>query len=81
MCSIFSSTLQTNRGKKFVREHEDDFEAQAVYKKLHGLHTMSIGAQVSASDMLSCVTSAKFESWKGVTESFILNLKDQVRLY
>ena len=30
MHSIFSATLQTDRGKKFVREHEDDFDAQMV---------------------------------------------------
>ena len=31
--------------------------------------------------MLSYITSAKFDSWKGNTESFILNWQDQVRLY
>ena len=35
MCSVFSTTLQTDRGKKFVREHEKDFDAQMVYSKLH----------------------------------------------
>ena len=56
MCSIFSTTLQTDRGKKFVREHEDDFDAQMVYKKLHGFYTTSVEARVSASDMLSYIT-------------------------
>ena len=36
MHSVFSTTLQTNREKKFVRENEGDFDAQMVYKKLHG---------------------------------------------
>ena len=62
MHSVFSTTLQTDRGNKFVREHEDDFDAQTVYKKLHGFYTTSVGARVSASDMLSHITSATFES-------------------
>ena len=35
MHSVFSTTLQTDRGKKFVREYEGDFDAQMVYTKLH----------------------------------------------
>ena len=31
--------------------------------------------------MLSCITLAKFESWKGTTEYFILNWKDQIRMH
>ena len=31
--------------------------------------------------MLSYMTSAKFDSWKGTTESFILNCQDQVCLH
>ena len=79
--SAFSTTLQIDRGKKFVREPEKDFDAQMVYKKLYGFYTTSVGARVSASNMLSYITSEKFDSWKGVTESFILNWQDQVRLY
>ena len=33
MHSVFLTTLQTDRGKKFVGEHEDDFDAQTVHKK------------------------------------------------
>ena len=31
---VFSASLQTDRGKKFVREHEGNFDAQTVYKKI-----------------------------------------------
>ena len=77
---VFSTTLKTDRGKKFVRENEDDFDAKIVCKKLHGFYTTSVGARVSESGMLSWITSEKFESWKGTTEHFILNSQDQVRL-
>ena len=35
MCYVFSTTLQTDRGKNFVREHEQDFDTQTVHDKLH----------------------------------------------
>ena len=76
MCSVFSTTLKTDRGKKFVREYEEDFDTQMVYKKLHGFYTTSVGARVSACDVLSYITSAKFDSRKGTTEYFVLNWKD-----
>ena len=77
---MFSTTFQTDGGKKFVREYEDDFNAQIVYKKLHGFYETSVGARVSAFDMLSYITSENIDSWKDTTESFILDWQDQVQL-
>ena len=54
--SVFSTTLQTDRGKKFVREYEEDFDAQMVWKTSHKFYKTFAGAQVSASDMLSYIT-------------------------
>ena len=45
---------------RIFREHEDDFDAQTVYEKLHGFHATRAGSRVSASEMLSYMTSAKF---------------------
>ena len=52
-----------------------------VYKNLYGFYATSVGTRVSASDMLSYTTSEKFDSWKGTTESFILNCQEQFCLY
>jgi len=73
MHAVFDKTLQTDRGKKYVREHEEDFNAQHVYQKLSGFYTTSTNARVSAFTTLSYITSAKIESWKGTTEAFILH--------
>ena len=35
---------------------------------------------VNASDLLSYVTSARIDSWKGKTEAFITHWQDQIRL-
>jgi hypothetical protein len=80
MYAVFDKTLQTDRGKKHVREHEEDFNAEGVYQKLSEFYTTSTNARVSASTTLSCITSAKIESWKGTTEAFILHWQDQIRL-
>ena len=45
---VFSTTLQKDRGKTFVREYEEDFDAQEVCKKSHDFYETSVGARVSA---------------------------------
>ena len=72
--------LQTDRGKKHVREHEADFDAQEVHKKLVDFHSTSAKASMNAADTLSHVTTAKIETWKGTSESFVLHWQDQIRL-
>ena len=64
MHSVFSTTLQTDRGKKFVRENEDGFDDQEVCKKLDVFYETSVGARLNASEIINCTTSAKFEYWK-----------------
>ena len=81
MCAVFDKALQTDRGKKYVREYEVDYDAQLVYKKLSAFCTKSTTARVSASTTLSCITSAKIESWEGTTEAFILHQQDKIRFY
>ena len=81
MHSMFSATLLTDAGKKYVREHELDFDAQSVYEKLSTYYTNSTSARMNASDILSHITSAKIDAWKGNSESFIINWQDQIQIY
>lgn len=73
MCSIFDEISQTDRRKKYVREHESDFDAKKICKKLVDFYVESAKASANVADMLSCIASARLESWKGTAESFILN--------
>ena len=73
MHSVFSAYLLTDVGKKFVREHEADYDAQAVYKRLSECYTTSAAARVNSSDILRHITSARIDQWKGNSESFIIN--------
>ena len=62
MCAFFDKTLQTDRWKKDVREHEGDYNYQSAHQKLDSFRTESTNYRVSASTTLSHVTSAKIES-------------------
>ena len=64
MYSIFYKVLCAARRKKHVREHEHDFDAQEMYKKIV-LHCIkSTTCRENATETLSYVNSAKLDSWK-----------------
>ena len=79
--SVLATTFHTARSKKILSEHEEDFDAQLVCRNSHGFHLESFRALVNTSEMLSCMTSSKFEYWKNTTEYFILNWQYQARLH
>ena len=83
MYSVFDRVLKTDKGKSFVRQHEDDYNAQGVFSKLKEYYTNSTKAALEASKLLSYITSIRIDSpsWKGSSEAFILHWQDQVRLY
>ena len=62
ICAVFDEKLQTNRGKKYVREYEGCYNAQSLCQKLNSFCNESTNASVRASTELSYITSAKIES-------------------
>jgi hypothetical protein len=83
MYAVLEAKVLTDRGKAIIREHESDFDAQAVYKKLSEHHLRSTKAMIGSSVILSYITSARLGNgeWQGTTEGFILHWQNQVRLY
>ena len=81
--AVLESKVLTDRGKAFIREHEKDYDAQAVYKKLTEHHLKSTKALIDSSAILSYITLACLGSgeWRGTTEAFIIHWQNQVRLY
>ena len=53
MRGVFSEVLQTNRGKKYARDHEGDYNAQSVHEKLITFCTKSTKSCANASNALS----------------------------
>jgi hypothetical protein len=83
MYAVLETILRTDRGKAFIREHENDFDAQRVYGKTLAYHRTSTKAQIQSSDNLTYITSAKLggNDWQGTTEGFILHWQNQVRMH
>ena len=83
MYSVFAKTLQTDKGKALVRDHVDDYDAQAIHKELFDHAQRSTKASVNASDLLAYITTARIGTtpWKGSSESFIINWQDKIRKY
>ena len=75
-------TLLTEKGKSIVRTHNASGNAQEIWKELRAHQETSIGAILTAHDLLRHITTANYgPHWTGTTLSFILHWMEQVRLY
>ena len=82
--AVFEHMLQMDQGKAFVRQYEQDFDAQKIYSSLQDYSVKSTKASLDTSKLLSYITSAKMGdgSWKeGGTHAFILHWQDKLRMY
>jgi hypothetical protein len=81
--TVLESKVLTDRGKAIFCDHELDFDAQKVYKKLKDYHIKSTKAKIESSVLLSYISSAKLGdgTWNGTIEAFVINWQNQVRLY
>ena len=75
VCSVFNKNLQSDKGKAFVRTHEDDYDAQSIYVKLADYYTKLVKVSLDSSNLLSYITSTRIDSsvWKGTAEGFVLH--------
>jgi hypothetical protein len=79
--SVLNKCVMTDQGKSFVREHDKDFDAQAVYRKLLDHASKSTAADFTKDKLVEYLTTAKLNSsWKGTTEGFLLHWNEQFRL-
>jgi len=82
--SVFVSKLTTDEGKTLVRAHSKTFDAQKIYAGLCDYYTTSTHAELSASTILTFLTTFKLgtDRWKGKTvSSFLTYYVEQLRLY
>jgi hypothetical protein len=79
--SVLNKVVMTDQGNSFVRKHEKDFNAQAVYRKLVEHVQQSTAAELIKDDIVEYLTTMKLDSrWRGTTEGFILHWQEQFRL-
>ena len=83
MYAVFEKCVQTDVGQDIVREHTTDSDAQAVYQKLCKHALRSTKASLSSQSLLTYITSVRLGDgkWKGTYHSFLVNWKNQIRLY
>ena len=81
--AVLEMKVLTDRGKGFIREHENNYDAQKVYQKILDHHLKSTKAMIDSASILSYITSVRLGNgmWKGTTEAFVIHWENQVRLY
>ena len=85
MYAMFEKTLLTDFGKSVVRAHKTDGNAQKVFQEVD-LEVMehaekSTVATIDAANIMTYITSARWETWGGTAMGFILHWLDQVRCW
>ncbi|KAL7570771.1 hypothetical protein ACA910_014401 [Epithemia clementina (nom. ined.)] len=79
--SVLVKVIQTDQGRAFVKDHDDDEDAQAVIKKLIKHHTQSELAKREVICLQRYITNLKLDdSWRGTTRQFLLHFQEQLRL-
>jgi len=75
--------FQTDYGKGLIRKYEGSNDAQNLFLELEQRALSSTSAIITASELLSYVTTATLgrNTWNGTTTSFVLHWEEQVRLY
>ena len=83
MYAVFEKTLLTDKGKALVWHYQTSYDAQAIYRELSPYAMLLTKATMTASALLSYITTTILgdEKWKGNTYAFILHWQDQVRKY
>ena len=70
-----------DQGKSFVREHEKDYDAQAVYRKLVDHASKLTAAELTKDSLIEYLSTMKLDPhWQGTTEGFSLHWREQMRL-
>ena len=83
MYAVYEKTLQTDKEKALVCQHQHSFDAQKIYKELSEYVKHSTKATMGASTLLSYITTTNLSDgkWKGTTHAFILHWQDQIQKY
>jgi hypothetical protein len=79
----WSPKLKLQRERQPSESIESTFDAQKACAELQEHHLKSTKASLNSVKILGYITSAKIDdgSWHGMAENFILNWKEQIRIY
>jgi Reverse transcriptase (RNA-dependent DNA polymerase) len=81
MYSVWESKIKTDMGMSFVRNHETDRDAQAVWRELSAHQTTSTTGSILRQDLMAHLSTVKLDTsvWRGTHVGFIINFQDKLR--
>ena len=81
--NVMQCCYQTDHGKKFVREHDHDYDAQKVYESFKAFMEKTTVAKIDAwRHMIYIITCRLADgSWRGPATGYVRYFEEQVRLY
>lgn len=83
MYAVFETCLQTSMGRHNVCQHQNDFDAQTIYKKMLHHASRSTQATIDVDEILTYISTNKLHTsnWRGKAHDYILNWCDKMRQY
>ncbi|CAB9525027.1 hypothetical protein SEMRO_1618_G286450.1 [Seminavis robusta] len=83
MYKTLCDTIKTTAGKLFLTQHLKNSETRLFWEKMSNHYKTSMTATIRSSKTSTCLTTANLSdgSWRGIQQNFILNFKEQGRIY
>jgi hypothetical protein len=83
MYSVFKAKIKTNKGMSIVRSHENDRNAQDVWKELVAHQTTSMAGKCNRQQLLTFLQTFKLDSasWRRSHAGFLAHYTDKLHEY
>ena len=82
MYDVFATILQTTMGAYFIAIHEDNRDAQAVWKDYSTHMKTSRRADMQIEELMSALTSLRLsQNYRGTTQKFLIDWLDKMMQY
>ncbi|CAB9531102.1 Retrotransposon protein [Seminavis robusta] len=81
MYKTLCDTIKTAAGKSFLTQHLNDSETRLFWEKMSNHYKTSMTATIRSSSTYLTTANLSDGSWRGSQQNFILNFKEQGRIY
>ena len=82
MYDVFATIFQTTMGAHYVAVHEDDRDAQLVWKDYSTYMKTSTSADMQIEELMSSLTSLRLsQNYRGTTQKFLIDWLDKMMQY
>ena len=84
MYAVFTTRLQTPKGKALVRHYEESYDARSVWVDLIAHYQSSTGAILEARNLMTFLSTFRLgegSKWRQPTYNFVIYFEEKVELY